>query len=276
MIDRITKSRPALSLAEQKVADWVIANPHQTVEKPLAWTASAIGVSEPTIVRFCRSVGATGFRDLKVKLAQDLARGEYAIHSDVSLNDDATEIITKVIGRSIQEIDRVRQSLNPVLIDEVSSRLASVHRIDFYGVGASGVVVSDAQNKFFRLGLPCVAYWDSPTILQAAAITDNSYGVIAVSKTGESKPVIEAAKMAKKNGAQVIAITSPHSSLAEAVDIAVLVDVDEDTGLYTPMSSRMAQLAVLDVIQVAFALRLGKTGMVKLDKAKSALLQNRS
>ncbi|MEM7281840.1 MAG: SIS domain-containing protein [Pseudomonadota bacterium] len=271
MLNRIDKTLTSLSSAEQRVADWVLQHPHLLVENPLSKVAQAVGVSEPTVVRFCRSMGTQGFRDFKVRVAQNLATQQHTIHADLAADDNTTDVITKVIGRSVRELNGVQQRLNPQTINAVAHALSKVSRIDFYGVGASGIVVADAQNKFFRLGIPCNCHTDHPTMAQAAAITDNSYGVIGVSKTGETKSVVEACKLAKKNGATVITIASPLSSLAAAGGLSVLVDVDEDTGVYTPMSSRLAQLAVLDVIQVTLALKLGLHGTQKLDLAKAAL-----
>lgn len=272
MLTRISNIRHSLSAAERQVADWVLSQPHQVVALPLARIAGEAGVSEPTVVRFCRSAGASGFSDFKVRIAQNLASQQQHVHADVRPGDDITDILAKVMGRSIRELSKVQQRLDTGRIEEAAISLANAGRIEFYGIGASGSVVQDAQNKFFRLGIPCIAYYDAPTILQAAAISDSAYAVVAVSKTGTSTAVIEACKQARINGARVIAITSPLSPLAKAADIAILVDIDEDTGVYTPMSSRLAQLAVLDVIQVAFALKLGISGGNKLELAKRALV----
>jgi RpiR family carbohydrate utilization transcriptional regulator len=271
MLKRTASIRDSLSAAERRVADWVLAHPHKVVGLPLAKIAAEIGVSDPTVVRFCRSVGAAGFTDFKVRIAQNLASRQF-VHADVRPGDDTGDIVAKVMGRSIRELTNLQQRLDTGRLEQAAAAMASAQRIDFYGIGASGSVVQDAQNKFFRLGLPCVAYHDSPTIRQAAAITDAGYAVVAVSKTGRSMDVVGACRQARTNGARVIAITSPLSPLARAAEIAILVDIDEDTGVYTPMSSRLAQLAVLDVIQVAFALRLGRGGSRKLELAKNALL----
>lgn len=271
MLHRIEQNRHSLSAAEGRVADWVLANPQRVVALPLAKIASAAGVSEPTVVRFCRSVGGKGFSDFKVRVAQDLASNAGLVHADVRDGDDATDILAKVMGSSIRELSSLQRNLDVRRIERAVAALVAADCIDFYGVGASGIVVEDAQNKFFRLGTPCIAYRDAPTLLQAAAIADEHHAVIAVSKTGDSLPVVEACLRAGRNGAKVIAVTSPMSPLAAAADIAVLLDVREDTNVYTPMSSRLAQLAVLDVIQVAFAMQLGAPGAEKLQRAKAAL-----
>ncbi len=271
MLDRIEHNRQSLSAAERRVADWVLANPHRVVALPLAKIAAAVGVSEPTVVRFCRSVGSKGFSDFKVRVAQDLAGSNTVVHADVNPGDDANDVVAKVMGGSIRELLSVQRALDASRIEEAVATLTEARRIDFFGVGASGIVVQDALNKFFRLGTPCTAYCDAPTMLQAAAIADSTHAVIAVSKTGDSLPVVEACLRAARNGARVIAVTSPLSALAAAASTAILVDVREDTNVYTPMSSRLAQLAVLDVLQVAYAMALVTRGMEKLRRAKAAL-----
>jgi RpiR family carbohydrate utilization transcriptional regulator len=271
MLSRIEQNRHALSAAERRVADWVLANPQRVVALPLAQIAAAAGVSEPTVVRFCRSVGRKGFSDFKVRVAQDLASNAGLVHADVRDGDDATDILAKVMGSSIREMASVQRNLDPRRVEQAVAVLSAADCIDFYGIGASGIVAEDAQNKFFRLGAPCVVYRDAPTLLQAAAIADERHAVIAVSKTGDSLPVVEACLQAGRNGARVIAVTSPMSPLAAAAEIAILLDVREDTNVFTPMSSRLAQLAVLDVIQVAYALALGPLGIDMLQRSKAAL-----
>jgi len=271
MLSRIETNRHALSAAERRVADWVLANPQRVVASPLTKIAAAVGVSEPTVVRFCRSVGGKGFSDFKVRVAQDLASNVGLVHADVRHGDDVTDILAKVMGSSIRELSALQRNLDPGCIERAVAVLAAAERIDFFGIGASGIVVDDAQNKFFRLGVPCATYRDAPTMLQAAAIADATHAVIAVSKTGASGPVVEACRQAGRNGAGVIAITSPLSPLAAAAGLVILLDVREDTSVYTPMSSRLAQLAVLDVLQVAFALALGARGIDMLQRSKAAL-----
>lgn len=273
MLNRIASIRHSLSAAERRVADWVLAQPHKMLSMTLARIASETGVSDPTVVRFCRSVGASGFTDFKLRMAQNLVSAEQFVHADVRPGDETADILAKVMGRSIRELSSIQQRLNVSPLEQAASALATSGCISFFGVGASGTVVQDAQNKFFRLGVPCIAYHDAPSIRQAAAIADTDHAVVAVSKTGTSTDVVEACRLARENGARVVAITSPASPLAGAAEMAILVDIDEDTGLYTPMSSRLAQLAVLDVLQVAFAMKLGARGSAKLERAKRALTE---
>ena len=178
------------------------------------------------------------------------------------------------MGRSIRELSQVQKNLYADIIASAAGALSRAQIVNFYGVGASGIVAEDAQNKFFRLGIPCQVYRDRPTLMQAAAIADDKHAVIAISKTGTASAVVDAVTLARANGAITIALTSRSSALAQACEISISLDVNEDTGSFTPMSSRLAQLAVLDVLQVAFALKLGKRGIHKQELAKLALRES--
>jgi len=149
--------------------------------------------------------------------------------------------------------------------------LVRCERIELYGIGASGYVVSDAQNKFFRLGKPCNAYSDLPTIKQAVAIANDTYCTIFLSKTGTSNDLINACRTANHNGASTIAITTSNAQLSDASHITLQLDIHEDTSAFTPMSSRLAQLTMLDVLQVSLALKMGEEGEQKLRRSKEAL-----
>jgi RpiR family carbohydrate utilization transcriptional regulator len=271
MLKRILGRRRNLSTAERRVADWISENPELVLAWPLARIARDVGVSEPTVIRFCRSLGCSGFSDFKMKMAQSLAKQDSLLHADVKKGDSAQEILAKVMGRSIRELTSVLNRLDPAIIEQAANILGRAKSLNFYGIGASGIVAEDAHNKFFRLGIPCHCYRDQPTLLQAAAIADAGYAIVAISKTGSQSAVVSAAIEARSNGARVIALTSPLSALAVASDLVIPVDIDEDTGNYTPMSSRLAQLAVLDVLQVAFALKLGSKGIQKLERSKLVL-----
>lgn len=271
MLDRISQLRDSLSPAEARVADWLVGHPDRLGELRLATLAASAGVSEPTVVRFCRSVGARGFSDLRLRLARYLATRGELLHAEVAADDAPLTVAEKVIGASIRELRRVQQAVDGERLDRAARVLAHASRVAFVGVGASASVVLDAQNKFFRLGLACAAFCDEPSIRQAAAVSEPGTAIVAVSKTGESDAIVAAVTAAAGAGAETVALTSPGSRLAEAADTTLLIDVDEDTAVYTPMSSRLAQLAILDSLQICTAIRAGKAALDHLEASKAAL-----
>lgn len=271
MLNRIEQHAASLSRAEQRVADWVLAHPRQAADATLAEVAQACGASEPTVIRFCRSVGLGGFRELKIRLTEALSRPASYVHRDVSADDATPDAVTKVLDAAISSLLDMRAQLAAVPIDAAAAALREARQITFVGLGASGHVAADASHKFFRLGTPCNVHTDTPSILQAAAIAGPGDVLVIISHLGEWRELDRAAATARDNGATVIALTKPGSLLARTASLVFGSDAREDTSVYTPMSSRLAQLALLDALYVAFALSLGDLAADKLRRSKDAL-----
>ena len=274
MLARIQRQTESLSRAERRVADWVLAHPRQAADATLAEVARSCGASEPTVIRFCRRVGLSGFRELTIRLAEALSRPERYVHRDVNADDATADAVSKVLDAAISSLLDMRAQLSSMPVDEAAAVLLDARQISFIGLGASGHVAVDACHKFFRLGTPCSAHTDTPSILQAAAITGPGDVLVIVSHLGGWPELDRAAASARENGAMVIALTNPASRLARLATLVFGWDPHEDTSVYTPMSSRLAQLALLDALYVAFALSLGDAAAAKLRRSKDALRQH--
>lgn len=270
MLLQIENRLPSLSRAERRVGRWLLAHPRQAAEATLAEVAGACGTSEPTVIRFCRKLGLGGFRELTIRLTEALSRPVGYVHRDVLADDKAVDAAIKVLDASIQSLIEVRTELSHIPIERAVEILADARQIAFAGLGASGYVARDASHKFFRLGIPCSALTDTPGILQYAAVAGPGDVMVVISKTGQALDTVRAAAR-RSGGATVIAITDPASPLAQEASLVLPCQPQEDTSVYTPMSSRLAQLALLDAIQVALALALGETAITKLRASKQAL-----
>jgi len=253
------------------VAHWILDHPRRAANARLVDIAEACGTSQPTVIRFCRRLGLDGFRDFARALTEDLSRPARFVHRDVDESDRPAEIAGKVIDSVVRTLLEQRQWLTSAPLDNAASALASARNIVFSGLGGSGQAANDALHKFFRLGIPCASVTDEPGIAQYAAIADRLDVYMLISNSGRSRALIAAAAELRRLGARTIAITDPDSPLAAGCDIVLPCHSRDDTGLYTPMNSRMAQLTVLDVLQVTTALRLGRPAAVKLESSKAAL-----
>jgi len=181
-----------------------------------------------------------------------------------------------VFDRTILALIEVRNSLSSDSVAAAINLLAQARRIEFYGAGGSGVAALDIQHKFFRLGVPSVAYSDPHTFSMSAALLGPGDVMVAVSNTGRTRDVIESAQSALACGATVIAITHGHSPLARIATIALMANVDEDTDIYAPMTSRISHLAIGDVLAVGVALQRGPELVDKLARAKNILNKRRT
>ena len=271
MLDKINDFLPELSPSEARVGQWILAHPKEAAGATLARLARECETSEPTVLRFCRRVGLSGFRDLALKLTEALSNPVSYVHRDVGPDDSAPDAMLKVMDASIQSLIEMRTQLSSMPVDAAVDAMSRARQIAFAGLGASGHVATDACHKFFRLGIPCTSLTDTPMILQFAAIAKPEDVLVLLSHTGRWTDFANAARLARQRGATVIAITNPKSEVAAEANLLFPCQLIEDTSVYTPMSSRLAQLALLDAVHVALALAKGESASDTLRRSKDAL-----
>ena len=272
MLGEINQSLGRLSRAEKKVAELVLAHPRQVSESTVAQVAKAAATSEPSVIRFCRRMGLSGFRELTLRLTEALSRPDSLVHRDVSASDSTADATVKVLEAAIRSLVDLRSQLSRLPFDPVVRQMVHARQFVFAGLGASGHVASDACHKFFRLGTPCSALVETPSILQFAAIAGTGDVFFLISKNGDTEAICEAANVARNNSALVVAVTDPNSRLAGEAAYTFACDAQEDTNIYTPRSSRLVHLAVLDALHVATALAFGEKAAENLRRSKDALL----
>ncbi|PWC32801.1 MurR/RpiR family transcriptional regulator [Azospirillum sp. TSO35-2] len=280
MLATIASSLDRLRRAEAAVARTVLADPDAAVRDSLAQLAAKAGVSEPSVLRFCRSAGFGGFQEFKIGLAQHLAASaawEQAadrptpLVRDLSPGDSVAGAAEKVLNRAIDALVRLRSRLDAPALERAAATLAQARRVQIVGVGASGAVALDAHHKLFRLLPQVTASTDAHLQAMAAATLGRGDVLLAISKTGTSAEILDTTAIARDGGATVIAITASATPLAERADIRLTVDVDEDTAVHTPMASRLAQLALVDALTVAVGLQAPPGLDRRLSRIKAVL-----
>lgn len=265
MLDRIRASIPALPPAEQRVAELVLADPRAFALQPVGQLAERAGVSKPTVVRFCRSIGYDGLADFKLKLAGKINEGVPFVHRAVDGGEKTSDLIVKVLDNAVAALLKYRNDAAGGAFERAITALTAAgqggHRIEFYGVGNSGMVAADAQHKFFRLGVHAVACSDGHVQVMSATMLRPGDCAVIISNSGRSRDVIDAAEIARQQGATSIFITSSDSPLARMAlspqQILLAVDHPENFDRYSPMVSRLLHLVVIDVLTTGVALRLG-------------------
>ena len=262
MLDRIKASLPSLAPAEQRVGKLVLADPRAFAKLPVTELADRAHVSKPTVVRFCRSVGYDGLSDFKLKLAGSVSEGVPFIHRSVDADDKTSDIAVKVIDNTVAAFLKYRNDASSFALEHAAQALASTQktnrRIEFYGVGNSGIVAQDAQHKFFRLGVNAIAYSDGHMQVMSASMLRPGDCAVVISNSGRTRDLMDACDIAKKQGATTIVITASGSPLASAGHIHLTADHPEGYDKYSPMVSRLLHLLIIDILATTVALRIGE------------------
>ena len=272
MLAKISQQLIDLSNAERKVGECVLAQPKWFVHAAVAEIARESGVSQPTVIRFCRSLGLKGLSEFKLALSASISNvGMPYVHAELNSNDSMEEVLEKVMGNTAAAVLGSRKSLNAADLDRAIQLLAKARRIEFYGAGNSGIVAMDAQHKLFRFGLSAVAYVDSHVQLMAASVLSAQDVLVVISYSGTSLDLLDAVKIAQQNGTPVIGLTPADSPLGQVCDCVISVIAPEDSQQYTPMISRLLQLMVIDMLTIGLALYLGENVSEMLAKTKNSI-----
>jgi RpiR family carbohydrate utilization transcriptional regulator len=253
----ISNELQAMRKSERKVGHFVLAQPDEVIRMRIVDLAQQAEVSEPTVVRFCRAVGCHGFQDFKLALAQQLASSPSIGQIAVTDSDSTAEYSFKVFDSTVDSLLKVRDNLDLDMLDRAVQALCAAKRVEFYGFGASAAVAFDAQHRFFRLQLATAAYSDPHLQNMSATSLSPDDVVVAFSQSGRTKALLDSIALVKARGAKVIALAPSQSPVANAATIPITIDVEEDIQIYTPLSSRIAHLAVIDVLAIGVAQQKG-------------------
>jgi RpiR family transcriptional regulator, carbohydrate utilization regulator len=279
MLERIKASLPSLAPAEQRVGKLVLLDPRAFANLPVSELSDRAHVSKPTVVRFCRSMGYDGLSDFKLKLAGSVSEGVPFIHRSVDADDKVSDVMVKVIDNTVAAFLKYRNDASSFAYEKASVALAETYtqrkRIEFYGVGNSGIVAQDAQHKFFRLGVTSIAYSDGHMQVMSASTVGPGDCVVVISNSGRTRDLMDACDIARKNGATTIVITASGSPLASAGHIHLAADHPEGYDRYSPMVSRLLHLLMIDILATSVALRIGSAKLQPVLKEMKNNLRNK-
>ncbi len=264
---------PSLKAALKKVADVTLARPELAIYSSVNEVAAAAGVSEATVMRLCRFLGFRGFQDFKIALARELVNPLQRLHEEVAEGDDTATIVEKVFQANIAALQDTLTVLDMEAMAKASQWLLAARAVLLLGVGTSGPIVTDAANKFFRLGLLVQAITDAHLMMMAAALLTPRDVLVAVSHSGSTMDTAEAAKTAKNAGAQVICITNNSlSPLTKTADVILVTASRETRFRQEAMASRLCQTSILDSLYTLMALARPEAALGNLAKIENVIV----
>jgi DNA-binding MurR/RpiR family transcriptional regulator len=255
---RIRSLLPGLAKAEQRVAQVVLADPASVAHRSITEVAEQAGTSETTVTRFCKAVGVGGYPELRLSLAADAARTSVRVHrevgADITPEDQLPDVVAKVAFADARAVEETAEQLDTEVLEFVVTALAQAPRVDIYGVGASSFVALDFQQKLHRIGRLAFAWSDVHMALTSAALLRPGDVAVGISHTGATTDTLDVLGEARRRGATTVALTNfPRSPITEVADQVLTTAARETTFRSGAMSSRIAQLTVVDCLFIGVA-----------------------
>lgn len=254
-LGRIQIALPTLARGARRIADFVLAQPERVVRMSVTELSEATESSEGSVINFCQRLGLSGFQQLKLSLAQELVQPLHFIHEDLEREDDADTVCRKIFHSGIQALRDTLSVLDPRSLAKAAEVLRAAKRIEIYGIGSSAPIAEDAHYRMLRIGLQAKAVTDSHVQAISASRTDPDVAVLTVSHSGATHETVTSTKLAKAAGAKTVVITNYARSPIQAHADVVLFTMARETKFRTEaMTSRIAQLCVVDALIAALAL----------------------
>lgn len=245
---------PSLNEQEQKVGQYILSNPGDVVHLAIGELSQRCHASDTTIFRFCRKVGAGGYQDLKIRLAQETASLRTPIYAAPTDADTQDEVIRNAVSANIKALEDTLAVLDAATLDHAANVILAARRVDIYGAGGGAIAARDLQYKLIRLGLRAVPHTDAETQVVSATLLTAADVAVAISHSGESLDVLRALRVAAESGATTIAITNhPTSAIAAAAHISLCTAAQESLAYGYPLGARVAQVGLIDVIYACLA-----------------------
>ncbi|WP_335870601.1 MurR/RpiR family transcriptional regulator [Bacillus sp. 2205SS5-2] len=268
-LPRIRSYYANFSEKEKRIADYILKKPDHIVHSTISQVAEDLNVADATVFRFCKHLGFKGYQAMKISLASELVTPIQDIHETIHEGDSEKVIAQKVFRSNIRTLEESLNILDDTQFPKAVQLLLTSRRIEFYGTGGSGFVAMDAHHKFLRTGLTTIAYNDSHMqIISASQLTPDDV-IVFISHSGSNKDLLDVLEVAKNNNVKTIAITNlAKSPLSKGVDIPLFTFSEETEYRSEALSSRIAQLSIVDALYVNIM-------MQRKDRAKSSLQKMR-
>ncbi len=273
---RINNLLPNMHDTEKRIAQIILDNPDEITHMPVKRISQMAGVAESSIVRFCQKLGYKGISDLKINLARSIMPANEITISEISQYDSPREIAQKIYNSSKKALDDTLTMLDFDAYEKAVVAILSAKRIEFYGIGTSAQIAYDAYYRFMRVGFPAFCATD-PHIsrISSSLLTKNDLAV-AISHTGRTIDTIRTLEIAKEAGATTLCITSYlQSPITEIADICLVTTTAETQYLREAVSSRIAQIALLDALYTTVSVRRNNKVFKHLNKMKDILSETR-
>lgn len=263
-----------LSPTEKKVADYVLENGHDVSQMTLSELSKRIQVSEPSILRFAKSIGFDGYSGLKTQMIKDWGKESSAAEAAKPLidlhfnpNDQLKDIPEKMIGITVNALRDTLGTLDIGAFSEAVRAIARAERTDVFGAGNSGSIALDFTTKLLRIGLNARYYADNHLQQLACLSLGKKDVAIAMSHSGSTTDTVNTLRLAKEAGAVTVSITNYKASvIAQYADIKLLTGDHETTFYSETMVSRTSQLAIVDMLYMGILLSDYQKYTTQLDK----------
>ncbi|HTV72954.1 MAG TPA: MurR/RpiR family transcriptional regulator [Candidatus Acidoferrales bacterium] len=273
---RIHGTYASLRAAEQRVADFILKHPEELIHLTVTELAEKTQTSESTVVRLCQKIGYKGYQEFKIMLARDLVGPTETVYEEIVSTDDIPTLKQKVFAANAQALKDTMEVLQDDELERAVVAISKARRIEIYGIGGSAPLAFDAYHKFMRLGLNAMWLSDGDLMAMSSSLLGEHDVALGISHTGGSRDVCDAMENAQVAGSTTICITHRATSpITKVAHVKLFTAAKETLFGSDAMSSRIAQLSIIDTLYAGIANTNYEQSLNHIQKARQASASKR-
>lgn len=265
-----------LTKSERKIANFVLSHYEQFLNYNISELADNVGVSDATVVRFCRKLGYKGYQDFKVNAAKDVLPKEKHFNPTLKKGDDNSTICKKIFASEISVLNRTLAGLNMEEMEQAADLISNAKKVIFFGSGGSLLVAKDALHKLLKIGIQVFVYEDSELQMMASSLMEPQDLAIGISHSGSTQIVFHCLKNAKTKGASTLSIvTREKTPISKVSDLSIHTASEPTIFQSESVSTRIAQLAVIDCLVAILAFKNYDKSYSSIQNTRNATSRNK-
>jgi len=255
MLSVISDALPRLKGTTQKIAEYILNHPQETINLTITELGERVGVSEASVVRFAQTLGYSGFHALKIRLAEDIVSPGLIVHEDIKPDDKPTTAVQKAMMVGLRSLEDTLHILDMDVLEATIKALCEADQIVLFASGNSIPIAMDLNFRLTKIGLSSRFSIDPTMQEMYASLMTPKDAAIGISHTGSSKDTVYALELAKQRGARTIGITN-HSDapLTRHADLCLFTATRLNHFREERVDSNLATLALTEALFVGICM----------------------
>ncbi|MGY3717651.1 MurR/RpiR family transcriptional regulator [Sutcliffiella cohnii] len=193
--------------SERKIAQFILDNPYDSISLTASELGKRSSTSGAAVMRLCKSLNLEGLQDLRIRVAGDLQKSFEQGLREFEHNENPLSIIQQMTNHTIHTMRETANLLNVEELQKAGQALAKAKTIHFFGIGASSIIVADAQQKFLRIGKVAYSFKDTHLASTLVANANENDVLVGISFSGETQEVVKILELANQRNVCTISLT---------------------------------------------------------------------
>lgn len=251
---KIRAERDGMSAIERRIADFILDNAHLLRDYSSQQLASALGVSQSSVVKFSQKLGFKGYPDLKYSIGEAVARAGNPAPRQTRRDDDGDGYarLDLALRDSKAASEEETRLLNPrASVEAIVGLLDGAGKVFVCGIGDDGLFAREFALRLSLLGVLSIHHADPILLLSNLSAVREGDVLLMFSEFGQLPQLSHVAREFQAGGGKLVSITRHTANPLRAIaDAALAISAHDPAPHIAQLLYRASLQYLLDFVFV--------------------------